>query len=104
VLFSAELARRTAGTGITTYSLHPGVIASDIWRRIPWPLRPLALSVMDTVEEGAEAVLDCAVTPARAAETGLYYHGGGPREPSRPARDPELQRRLWEQSATWCSL
>jgi NAD(P)-dependent dehydrogenase (short-subunit alcohol dehydrogenase family) len=28
VLFSAELARRLAGTGVTTYSLHPGVVAS----------------------------------------------------------------------------
>lgn len=104
VLFSAELARRTAGTGITTYAVHPGVIASDIWRRIPWPIRPIALSFMDTNEEGAAAVLDCAVSPARAAESGLYYHHSRPREPSRLARDPELARRLWEQSASWCTL
>src|SRR6516225_10183054 len=37
VLFSAELARRTAGTGVTTYALLPGQVASDIWRRVPWP-------------------------------------------------------------------
>ncbi|HEY5024615.1 MAG TPA: SDR family NAD(P)-dependent oxidoreductase [Acidimicrobiales bacterium] len=46
VLFAQELARRTStggGTGpVTTYALHPGVIASDIWRRLPWPLEPLA--------------------------------------------------------------
>jgi NAD(P)-dependent dehydrogenase (short-subunit alcohol dehydrogenase family) len=104
VLFSAELARRTAGTGITTYSLHPGVIASDIWRRIPWPVRPIVLSFMDTNEEGAQTVLDCATNPARADESGLYYDHSLPREPSRLARDPELARRLWEQSAIWCSL
>ena len=41
VLFTQELARRTAGTGVTAYALHPGVVASDIWRRVPWPARPL---------------------------------------------------------------
>ncbi len=41
ILFSAELGRGLAGTGVTTYSLHPGVVASDAWRRIPWPIRPL---------------------------------------------------------------
>src|SRR6185295_20221144 len=35
VLFSAELARKLAGTGVTTYSLHPGVVASDVWRTVP---------------------------------------------------------------------
>ncbi|HMG65550.1 MAG TPA: SDR family NAD(P)-dependent oxidoreductase, partial [Streptosporangiaceae bacterium] len=40
VLFSQELARRLAGTGVTSYALHPGVVASDIWRRVPWPARP----------------------------------------------------------------
>jgi retinol dehydrogenase-12 len=104
VLFSAELARRTAGTGITTYSLHPGVIASDIWRRIPWPLRPIVLRTMDTVEAGAQAVLDCAINPERAGESGLYYNKGRLEEPSALARDAELARRLWEQSATWCGL
>ena len=39
VLFSAELARRLSGTGVTTYSLHPGVVATDVWRSVPWPFR-----------------------------------------------------------------
>jgi retinol dehydrogenase-12 len=104
VLFSAELARRTAGSGITTYAVHPGVIASDIWRRIPWPIRPIALSFMSSLEEGARAVLECAVNPAHASETGLYYDEGKLRSASKLAQDPELARRLWEESARWCGL
>jgi NAD(P)-dependent dehydrogenase (short-subunit alcohol dehydrogenase family) len=104
VLFSAELARRLGNNGITTYSLHPGVIASDIWRRIPWPLRPLALSFMSSLEDGARAVLDAAVNPARAGETGRYYNEGQERHPSKLAQDPELARRLWEESARWCGI
>ncbi|HLJ98476.1 MAG TPA: SDR family NAD(P)-dependent oxidoreductase, partial [Streptosporangiaceae bacterium] len=37
VLHVQELARRLDGAGVTTYALHPGVVASDIWRRVPWP-------------------------------------------------------------------
>jgi retinol dehydrogenase-12 len=59
---------------------------------------------MDTVEEGAKTVLDCATSPERAGETGLYYSQGRIKEASPLARDPELARRLWEQSATWCGL
>jgi NAD(P)-dependent dehydrogenase (short-subunit alcohol dehydrogenase family) len=104
VLFSAELARRTAGTGITTYSLHPGVVSSDIWRRIPWPIRPIVTSFMISTEEGARTTLDCATNPARAKESGLYYDECRPKEPSRLAQDPELARRLWAESAAWCGL
>ena len=49
VLFTQELARRTAGTGVTAYALHPGVVASDIWRRVPWPVRPLVTRRMLSV-------------------------------------------------------
>ena len=34
ILFSKELAKRLQGTGVTTYSLHPGVIATDLGRHI----------------------------------------------------------------------
>ena len=54
VLFTQELARRLAGTGVTSYALHPGVVASDIWRRVPWPVRPLVTRRMLTVEQGAQ--------------------------------------------------
>ncbi|MBX7169294.1 MAG: SDR family NAD(P)-dependent oxidoreductase, partial [Pirellulales bacterium] len=54
VLFSAELGRRLAGTGVTTYALHPGVVASDIWRVLPGPLRWLVTRNMLTPEQGAE--------------------------------------------------
>ena len=41
VLFSAELGCRLIGSGVSTHALHPGVVASDVWRSVPWPLRPL---------------------------------------------------------------
>src|SRR6185437_6131284 len=39
ILHARELARRLAGTHITTYAVHPGAVASDIWRSLPWLVR-----------------------------------------------------------------
>jgi retinol dehydrogenase 12 len=102
VLFSAELARRTAGTGVTTYALHPGVVASDIWRRVPWPVRPLIQRRMLTVEQGAETSLYCAASPDVAGESGLFYDKCAHREPN-PVATPELAAELWKRSEEWAA-
>jgi NAD(P)-dependent dehydrogenase (short-subunit alcohol dehydrogenase family) len=100
VLFSAELARRVRDQGITSYSLHPGVVASDIWRRVPWPVRPLIKLRMISPEEGARTTLHCATSAGAAAETGLYYDKSRPYEPARTVT-PELASELWERTAGW---
>jgi retinol dehydrogenase-12 len=100
VLFSQELARRTAGTGVTTYALHPGVVASDIWRRVPWPVRPLITRRMLSVTEGAATSLYCATSPEVAEATGLFYDKCAPR-PASPIATPELAAELWQRSEAW---
>jgi NAD(P)-dependent dehydrogenase (short-subunit alcohol dehydrogenase family) len=100
VLHAAELGRRLEGTGVTTYSLHPGVIASDIWRRVPWPIRPLMKLRMKSPEEGARTSLYCAISPEVSGETGLYYEECRRKQPSRVAT-PALAGELWERTAQW---
>lgn len=104
VLFTSELARRLEGTGVTTYAVHPGVIASDIWRRIPPPFRWIAKRFMKSVDEGARTSLHCATAPEVASESGLYYADCAQRKPSRLARDEQLAAELWRRSAQWCGL
>lgn len=98
VLHAAELARRLAGTGVTTYALHPGVVASDIWREAPWPLRPVMKLFMLSNEEGARTSLYCATAPELENVSGRYYDASRERTPSRLARDAALARELWERS------
>lgn len=105
VLFSAELARRREDKGVTTYAVHPGVVASDIWRRIPWPLSPVMKLFMKSPEQGAYSSVYCATSPEVAGETGLYYDAdGSKKESSAPARDLRLAEDLWEKSAEWTGL
>jgi NAD(P)-dependent dehydrogenase (short-subunit alcohol dehydrogenase family) len=94
VLHAAELGRRLAGAEVTAYSLHPGVVASQIWRRVPWPARQIVTRRMLTIEQGARTSLYCATSPEVAGETGLYYDKCRRTEPSQVAT-PELAARLW---------
>jgi retinol dehydrogenase 12 len=85
---------------VTTYSLHPGTIASDVWREVPWPIRPLLKMRMRSPAEGARTSLYCATAPELGSDTGLYYDDCRRREPSRHAT-PERAAELWERSDVW---
>jgi len=103
ILFSAELARRIKGGGVTTYSLHPGVVASDVWRSAPWLLRALIKPFMLSTEKGAATTLYCATEPSLAAETGLYYDRCRVKKASKLAGDLALAAELWKRSEDWVS-
>jgi len=100
VLFAQELARRVDARKVTACALHPGVVASDIWRRVPWPVRPIITARMLSTEDGARTSLFCATSPEGAVRSGRYYGDCQESEPSAVATE-ELGRILWERSAAW---
>jgi retinol dehydrogenase-12 len=107
VLFTVELAHKLEGTGVTTYAVHPGTVATNVWRGQPAPLQWAMKKVlrMITPEEGAVAMLRTATDPALANETGkFYWQDGNERTPSRLARDENLAHELWNRSAEWVGL
>ena len=102
VLFTAELARRLDGTGVNTYCLHPGLVASEIWRRVPWPARQIVTRRMLTPDQGAQTSLYCATSPDVAADSGKYYDKCRLTDPSQVAT-PALAAELWQYSEKWTS-
>jgi retinol dehydrogenase 12 len=99
VLFSAELARRLAGTGVTSHALNPGRVASNIWQRMPWPIRPLFKLTMLSTEQGAYSTIRAATDLEGSGE---YYDARARARPPNPiARDPDLAAELWERSERW---
>jgi len=108
VLFAAELARRLAGTGVTSNSLHPGSVATNIWSGAPvWakPLiqilyRPFFLSP----EKGGSFIVQLAADPKLEGVTGKYFETGKMVAPAPLAQDEALARRLWDVSATMTGL
>lgn len=105
VLFTKELARRLDGSGVTAYAVHPGVVATDVWRRVPNPFRWVAKKFMLTPEQGAQSSIVCATSPELARESGKYYTVGGvEKRPSKLADDAGLAQTLWTKSAEWTGL
>jgi NAD(P)-dependent dehydrogenase (short-subunit alcohol dehydrogenase family) len=103
VLFTAELARRAPST-VHSYALHPGAVASDVWREVPWGLRQLVTLFMLSNDEGARTTLYCATSPEVEQDSGRYYDKSRAKLPSRLAQDNELARTLWDKSAGWTGL
>ncbi|MCJ2036528.1 SDR family oxidoreductase [Methylobacterium sp. J-068] len=101
VLFSAALARRLAGTGITSNALHPGVIASGFasgnggWFGLGWRvIRPF----LAKPDDGAATSIHLATSPTVEGVTGRYFDARRPVEPSARGRDVDLQERVWAMS------
>jgi NAD(P)-dependent dehydrogenase (short-subunit alcohol dehydrogenase family) len=100
VLFTAELARRLEGTAVTTCAVNPGRVASNIWQRMPWPIRPLFKLTMLSTERGAYSTTHAA-TDAAGANGSYYDKRGTEQPPSLPAQDAALASELWARSAEW---
>jgi NAD(P)-dependent dehydrogenase (short-subunit alcohol dehydrogenase family) len=107
VLFSAELARRLAGTGVTANCLHPGFVRTDLGRDVtgvPGALVRAVLALRPGPAAGAVTPVYLASAPEIADVTGRYFVRRRPAEPSRLARDPQAAARLWALSERLCGL
>jgi retinol dehydrogenase-14 len=108
VLFAAELSRRLAGTGVTSNSLHPGAVATNIWSGAPLWAKPIIYLFFRpsfiSVPEGARGMVMLATDPALEGVTGKYYENGQAVDPAPLARDEALAKRLWDVSAALTSL
>jgi dehydrogenase/reductase SDR family protein 13 len=98
VMHARELAKRLEGTRVTTCSLHPGVIATDVWRELPRPLQVVMKLFMGSSQEGAEQVLHCALSPEVEQRSGRFYHRFREHRPNPLAEDDALCAELYRRS------
>ena len=104
MLFGVELAQRLAGTGVTSNVLHPGAVATDIVRDLPWLVRMAIGWFFISPEKGAQTTLMLATDPALATVTGKYYNQCQPDEYSALADDAALRGKLWDVSLSAVGL
>ena len=107
ILFTDELARRVAGTGVTANSLHPGFVASNFTEgngAMGWFMRRLAGLIAISVEDGAKTSIYLAASPEVEGVTGRYFANSRPAEPRKPALDEAAAERLWELSEKMTGL
>jgi NAD(P)-dependent dehydrogenase (short-subunit alcohol dehydrogenase family) len=107
VMFTAALARRIDGTGVTTYSMHPGFVGTGFAANNGGLLR-LGMKLVRPFIRSPERGADTAVWLCEAA--GIEKHSGGyfvdrrRVDPVARARDTDAQERLWEVSARMTGL
>ncbi len=104
VLFGVELAERLQGTGVTSNVLHPGAVATDIVRDVPWLVRKIIGLIFIAPEKGAKTTIMLASDDSLADVTGKYYDQCELAEPSALAADAELRKKLWDVSAAAVGL
>ncbi|XP_021506860.1 retinol dehydrogenase 11 [Meriones unguiculatus] len=100
ILFTQELARRMKGSGVTTYSVHPGTVHSELVRHssvMRW-LWNLFFIFIKTPQQGAQTSLYCALTEGLENLSGSYFSECHLAWVSSQGRNETVARRLWDVS------
>jgi NAD(P)-dependent dehydrogenase (short-subunit alcohol dehydrogenase family) len=101
ILFTRELARRWAGTGITANCLHPGFVATrfgDASGGFLSSVVRFAKNFAISPEKGAETIIYLASSPEVSASSGEYFYKCRPATPTAGGRDDTAANRLWVES------
>jgi NAD(P)-dependent dehydrogenase (short-subunit alcohol dehydrogenase family) len=105
LLFTFELARRLAGTGVTVNAVNPGLVRTGLGRGngpvldLAWRLTHLRYrAASQSPEQASGAIVHAATDPELESVSGRYLSDRRPQESSAASRDPDAARRLWELS------
>ncbi len=99
ILFSLELAKRLSASGVTSNVLHPGAVATDIVRDLPWLVRKVIGWFFIAPAKGAQTTIMLASDEELEGVTGEYYNQGERQEISPIGKDLELREKFWAASA-----
>ncbi len=101
ILYTRELARRWAGTGVTANCLHPGFVATRFgdqsggaFSRVVRIAKTFAISP----EKGAETIVYLASSADVASVSGKYFYKCRVATPTPEAQDDAAARRLWQET------
>jgi NAD(P)-dependent dehydrogenase (short-subunit alcohol dehydrogenase family) len=88
IMFTLDLAEELAGAKVTATSLHPATYMNTTM------VRQAGVAPMSSVEEGAEAILNLAVSPKLEGESGVFYNGLRPARANSQAYDLAAREKL----------
>jgi NAD(P)-dependent dehydrogenase (short-subunit alcohol dehydrogenase family) len=111
MLFTAELARQLEGAGVTVNAMHPGFVATEIYKKgggvLTW-LGPLLTSLFKLMakspEEGAETIIYLASSAVIEGISGKYFIDRQVVGEADAGYDRAAARRLWEISEAMTGL
>jgi NAD(P)-dependent dehydrogenase (short-subunit alcohol dehydrogenase family) len=98
VLFTFDLAERLRGARVTVNCLHPATYMATTM------VREAGVTPWSTVEEGGQAILQLAASPAVEGRSGLYFNGLAESHADPQAYDAKARARLWALSLKLAGL
>ena len=100
LFFTYELARRLDGKGVTVNAVHPGAVATDIWKTNFSIFGPALKYVMSFLalnpQQGADTLIYLASSPDVAGMTGEYFFEREVMPSSPVSHDENQAHKLWE--------
>jgi NAD(P)-dependent dehydrogenase (short-subunit alcohol dehydrogenase family) len=107
IMFTYELARQLAGTGVTATTLHPGVVRTGIYAGdVPalFKMSKYGGPFLKSPAQGAANSVYLATAGEVEGVTGSFFVGRKARKSSNASLDAEAGRRLWEVSSELAGL
>jgi NAD(P)-dependent dehydrogenase (short-subunit alcohol dehydrogenase family) len=104
VLYTAELAKRLKGKGVTVNALHPGVLATSAFRDYPYLLTKLMNLFLEKPQKGGERIAYLANSEAVEGVTGKYFYKTEEREIDTSIYDSVTMEKLWQIAAELTGL
>lgn len=108
IMFTYELARRLAGSGVTANVLHPGVVRTGFGQEDAGAAMRLTIRLtgpfMKSPQQGARTSVYLASSPQVEGVTGQYFVDAKPRRSCAASYDEAAATRLWQVSAQLVGL
>ena len=105
LLFTGELNRRLADSGVVAAAVHPGIVTTELARNQSWWMKLFGIGMlpfMKNVAQGAATTLYAATRPElqRGAN---YFADCAPAKPAKLAGNREVEEALWKRSEEFTS-
>ncbi len=104
ILFTRRLAKDLEGSGVTANCLHPGVVNTQLFNKLPGFIQKVSSLFMITPEKGAQTSIYLATSPDVENITGEYFDKRKIAKTTAHARDMQVADTLWEVSKEYCGL
>ncbi len=99
MLFTRELARRLAGTGVVAQSMHPGIVDSNFSSHGDETLQAtMRARELQTPDVPARTLVWLASAPEAGVDAGRYFFDLKEEEPAAQALDDTAAQKLWLES------